>query len=603
MTPDATRVHPNHHAANISGDYSRATPIWMQNISELNSSSWLVFKCRLSCKCCGTTQGNWILRKPLSRIDEQTMIARPPTRFSLPACVAVFVLCVASGFSFANETSFLVVCPPKLRPSMAAWELHRISQGLKIGWVDSAPTASEVLAKLNQSGRGQQTPFILLVGDCRIAAANQADPSCEVPTHYRSPGPTAAFGTTPSLPGDAPYGDLDGDGVPEIAVGRIPTTDPAALENLCQRIIAYETSNDFGPWRDTVQITAGVGGFGLLADAAIESATRAILTSALPPQVQLRVTYASPNSPFNPGPDDFFPTVLNRYREGGLFWVYLGHGQVTELDHVPGPGGSVRAVLCKDDVHLLERPANGAPIALMFACYTGAFDANTDSLAEKMLFAPGGPIAVLAGSRVTMPYGNAIAAQGLIDACYSSQANHLGLTWLNAQRELAATAESHPAIADKRRMLDMVATTISPNAAQLPEERLEHIHLYNLLGDPSLQLKHPKAIDLQVPRGVAPGTELLVKGNAPNAGVLRLFICYPPGGATADQQLSPVERYARANCVELTSSQLSIDTPGLFETTITIPPHASGLVRVVARMECQDGWCNGAAAVLVRPGS
>jgi hypothetical protein len=531
------------------------------------------------------------------------MIGPPLKHTRLLAPFAAIVLCAASGFVIANEAPFLVVCPPKLRPAMAAWELHRSSQGLKITWVDSAPTAPEVVAKLNESGRGPQTPFILLVGDCRIAAANQADPTCEVPTHYRPPGPTAAFGTTPSLPGDAPYGDLDGDGVPEIAVGRIPTTDPALLENLCERIIAYENSDDFGPWRDTVQITAGVGGFGMLADAAIESATRAILTSALPPQVQIRVTYASPNSPFNPGPDDFFPTVLNRYREGGLFWVYLGHGQVTELDHVPGPGGSVRSVLCKDDVHLLERPANGAPIALLFACYTGAFDASTDSLAEKMLFAPGGPIAVLAGSRVTMPYGNAIASQGLIDACYSSRANHLGLTWLNAQHELAATAESHPAIAEKRRVLDMVAATISPNAAQLPEERLEHIHLYNLLGDPSLHLKHAKAIELQVPRGVAPGKELLVSGNAPNAGVLHLYICYPPGATPSNQQLSPVERYAHANCVELATSQLSLDAPGPFETTISIPPDASGPVRVVARMECRDGWCNGAATVLVRPGS
>ena len=37
---------------------------------------------------------------------------------------------------------------------------------------------------------------------------------------------------------------------------------PAQLSAYITRLVAYEDSNDFGPWRQRVALTAGVGGFG-----------------------------------------------------------------------------------------------------------------------------------------------------------------------------------------------------------------------------------------------------------------------------------------------------------------------------------------------------
>ncbi|MFO0884412.1 MAG: C25 family cysteine peptidase [Pirellulales bacterium] len=54
------------------------------------------------------------------------------------------------------------------------------------------------------------------------------------------------------------------------------------------------------------------------------------------------------------------------------------------------------------------RSQNGLSIAVLLACYTGAFDQPEDCLAEEMLRAPQGPVAVIGGSRVTMPYGIAV---------------------------------------------------------------------------------------------------------------------------------------------------------------------------------------------------
>ena len=494
-----------------------------------------------------------------------------------------------------------VVCPPRFRNSMQLWVEHRQRQGIAVHFVDSDRTAETVRRNLLDAGLDRDSLAVLLVGDCRLQTAFQADPAFEVPTHYRPSGPTAKFGSTDTLSGDAPYGDLDGDGVPEVAVGRFPVDDDAGLRLLIEKIIEYESSTNFGRWRDTVQITAGVGGFGMFADAAIEQATRSVLTTAVPNTARLGVTYSSPGSDFNPGPNDFFPAVLRRYQDGGMFWVYLGHGQVTELDRVPGPGGSRRTVLGSDDVELLERAEGAAPIAILLACYTGAFDASVDSLGEQMLLTPGGPVAVLAGSRVTMPYGNAIAAQGLIGAVYGSRVQRLGQAWLIAQRELATDASEDAAIAERRKLVDLLAAAVSPAADQLPEERLEHVHLYNLLGDPLLKLRHPGEVELQVARGVAPGCELNVVGLAPHAGRLRVSLCYLPGNVPVDRGLLPSEKYEQANDVEVAVQEIANQNAGEFSTTLDIPSNLRGPMRVIARIEGSDQWSIGSHSLLVRP--
>jgi hypothetical protein len=515
--------------------------------------------------------------------------------------LTVALLTAAAAAAPANDADCLVVCPTEFRGALQGWLDHRRGEGLRVAVVDSGPTPEAVRAELERGGLGATTRFIVLVGDCRLSESAEADPRRDVPTQYRRPGPSANFGTTETLAGDAPYGDLDGDGVPEVAVGRLPVDTPAELRDWVEKIRAYESSLDFGPWRDRVQITAGVGGFGFLADKAIESATRSILTSTLPAAVRLAVTYASPTSPFYPGALDFFPATLRRYREGGMFWVYMGHGRVTELDRVPGPGGSRRPVLSEADLPLLERPAESAPIAVLLACYTGAFDARVDCLAERMVKAPGGPIAVLAGSRVTMPYGNAIAAQGLIHAVYQQRCPRLGSAWLAAQRELATEPQRGTPLARRRQLVDLLARALSPDAEALPEERIEHIHLYNLLGDPTLKLRHPSSFPLQVPSGVAQGEPIAIRGTAPHAGRLTVSLCHLPGSVPIDQRLSQSERYEQANCLDITQAEIPAHDGGAFVLEVTPPAELLGRVRVMVRVEGEAGWARAAAPLLIRP--
>lgn len=501
----------------------------------------------------------------------------------------------------ASAADCLVVCPDQFRTAIKPWVDYRQRQGISVRLVDSAADAATVKRSLLAASLSERTQFVVLVGDCRLTAAEQADPSLEVPTFYRATGPAAKYGSTATLPSDASYTDLNGDGVPQVAVGRMPVDTADQLTNWIDRIIAYETSENFDRWRDRVQITAGIGGFGMLADAAIESATRSVLTSTLPDAVSLAVTYASPRSPFNPGAIDFFPATLRRYREGGAFWVYMGHGNITALDRVPGPNGTRRPVLTCEDLDLLEVAPGSAPIGLLLACYTGAFDASVDCLAEQMVQCPGGPIAVLASSRVSMPYGNALIAQGLIHACYQQRVERLGTAWLIAQQEVAEDGRQNAELAQRRRLVDLLATALSPDAEQLPAERVEHIHLYNLLGDPTLRLQHPQAIVLDVPSGLSRGEKLVVRGVAPHGGKLTVSLCHFPGSVPTSPGLSPSERYEQANCVDVLQTEIEDHAGGNFELALVPPAGLSGRFRVVARVQGTGGWSTGAATLLLRP--
>ncbi len=490
----------------------------------------------------------------------------------------------------------LIVAPDAFRDAAQPLIARRRSEGLAVEVIPSAAAADRLRDQIRQAAVPGKTRFILLLGDCGLGRSNGAtDTAWEVPTLHRPAAVTAAWGTTERLPGDTFYGDFDQDGRPDAVVGRIPVDTPAQLSAYITRLVAYEDSNDFGPWRQRVALTAGVGGFGFLADAAIESVTRSMITGSLPAWTRTHVTYASPTSPFNPGLEQFRESVLEQYAKGARFWVYAGHGWVTELDRVP-PTPEGRPVLSVDDLDQLRLQGTPPPIALLLACYTGAFDAKEDCLAENMLLAKNGPIAVLAGSRVTLPYGNAAVAGGLIQAVYEQRAPRLGDAWLASLQEMATASDAQPELAKRRAVIDTLASLISPTAADLPGERREHMQLYNLLGDPTLRLRHPEPLAVEAPGKAAEGSEITIRGKLPFAGTLSLAVHRGVGNVPAGTAAE--RRYHRANETLVTQVQLSLPA-GEFATTVSIPAGTTGTLHVAAQLKNADRWAVGADRVLV----
>lgn len=492
--------------------------------------------------------------KPLPEADTpaaQYVVAVAPAVVPEPAGAAL----VEEASASLPERLVLAVCPQMFREALEPWIERRQREGLAVKVIDSAPTAVDLkkaIAEVDTS----RCDYVLLVGDSPLSPQGQpCDAQRFVPTLYRDADVTAPYQETKQLPGDFGYGDFDGSGLAQASVGRLPVKDASQLTSLIKRIIAYEDSQDFGRWRSRVDLVAGVGGFGPVIDGAIEMVAGGIITGSLPGFVRTRITHASPTSEFHPGIDQFTSKVLDNYQDGARFWVYAGHGWIDELDRVPSSRQG-RPVLTLDDLPRLKQPHTSSPIALLLACYTGAFDATQDCLAERMLLCDEGPIAVLAGSRVTMPYGNAAAAMGLIHSVFHRKVERLGDAWRDSLVEMTMPAAEDAELRSRRMMIDGIASLLG-GGSRIDDERREHMQLYNWLGDPTLRLNSPGELKLEKVSDVVMGQPFTIAGESPHAGKLTLEVHRRLGSPAATPP--GADRYVVANETAIRMHEQSVE--------------------------------------------
>ena len=493
--------------------------------------------------------------------------------------IVVFLLHTLSApGARAESEEVILVCPPAFEKAIQPWVTARSSEGLKVTKIQPRAKASDLRDAIKQVST-KSTHYILLVGDTPIIG-QPTDPIRQIPTLYMPTTVSAKWGSTASLSTDSLYGDFDGDFLPDAAVGRLPVDEPEQLQKWIARILARESSTNFGGWRSRLQLIGGIGGFGKVPDAAIETVTRTIVTTMLPGDTLTHISYASPGHRFCPSNGTFTDAVVNNYRLGSRFWVYAGHGQVTELDRVaPSLGG--KAVLDRNSIQRLFTPAETAPIAILLACFTGACDAAQDSIAEQMVLRDGGPVAVFAGSRITMPYGNTTAAIGLLQGIFRQQAPRLGDAWRFALRDMHQENSGPPK--PERLMVDALATLISPSRGQLHEERREHMLLYNLLGDPTLRLHHPKPLQIVRKRDTDTSNLLRVEVNSPVSGTLLVRVDHPVGGVPEGDPNETL--LAKVETTAVTGQPSLLDLP--------LPLNTKGPIIIRATVAGNHEWASG----------
>ncbi len=102
---------------------------------------------------------------------------------------------------------------------------------------------------------------------------------------------------------------------------------------------------------------------------------------------------------------------------------------------------------------------------MFLACSTGAFDKPEDCLAEDLLRADCGPVAILASSRVAMPYGLSVFATEALQAGLVEQTPTLGevvrLAKVRALKPLDAASDQR---STTRKLLDSTAGLLTPEA-------------------------------------------------------------------------------------------------------------------------------------------
>lgn len=235
------------------------------------------------------------------------------------------------------------------------------------------------------------------------------------------------------------------DGLPDLAIGRLPATSAVELEQMIDKIVRYERTG------------GRAGGLTLVADGrdgAVDfDAGGDVLLDGLPGWSRTRL-YVD-----DVGASAARTGTALAFGEASIL-TYLGHGSVAAL-------GKRAALLATADVAALPS-TDTPPLVLGMTCTMGRFELpGYDGLAEALVARPdGGAIAVLSASALS----EHPAATAFVEALLSTIAGagsdgggaRLGDEILAAQSRLSASGDP-PAI----------------------------LRTYNLLGDPALRLRAP----------------------------------------------------------------------------------------------------------------
>jgi hypothetical protein len=523
----------------------------------------------------------------------------------------VWVVLVGLAAGPASAADVLVVCPPEFRPALKPWVRDRSSRGHTFAWIGNEGTAEDVRDRIRKAaGSSGRARFLVLVGDADPAMKD--DPAVRarsVPTHFAAAKANLPWSRDRDIATDNWYADLDDDQLPDLAVGRLPVDTPAELATVVRKILDYERNTDFGAWRRRISFVACPGDFGGVIDSVIEQGARRLTTEGIPPSYATTAMYGHWRSPYCPDPRRFCEEALGRINEGALFWVYIGHGHCRTVDHVTLPDRTAHPILRYDDVRTLEC-RSGQPIAVFLACHTGRFDDPEDSIAEEMLRTPGAPVAIVAATRVTMPYAMTVMGGELMRGYFEQRIETIGELVREAKRQMVL----RPRDTASARVLDALAVALNPRSPNPALERMEHVLLFHLIGDPTMRLPHAEEAKIESPGRATAGAELVVHCESPLAGTCVVELAPPrdklPFQPPVRRRFSPSEEllgelhetYRRANETVLASTVLDVDA-GPFEATLQVPLTHTGAGHVRVYIEGRTGYALGSKDVWIEKGS
>ena len=422
--------------------------------------------------------------------------------------------------------------------------------------------------------------FLLLVGD---ADSGNNDPAKTVPSGHWGGGWQGCYS-------DNFYADMDGDHVPDLAVGRIPVRTNDDGLRILDKVKKHEGTYVVGDWNRRLHVYAGEGGFGDDIDLAIETVAQEGL-EGVPAEYDMKFAYNSPGSTYYYAP--FQDKVLDLVTEGALLVTFMGHG-----------GGELNVPASLAEVV----PQHRQPMYAFFACATGDYIGDYDSDTEVVLKQEGGPIAILASQETTHPYGNAINALEMGEAVFVDMPKTFGEAVMRMKwRSLYNDSEI-------RQILDTFAALYMPES-EIEDVPLDHMYSYNLLGDPATEIRFPAGNATVVANDVAKGDTLPVSGTVDNltTGTAhievvceRAAIIHPLTSIDnpQDQDNWPTvqDNWAKANDHILASADAPI-VNGAFSADVEIPAKAPGGTYFVT-VYAEDGSTDavGSTAIKVKKG-
>ena|GEM_PF-1011157 len=359
-----------------------------------------------------------------------------------PASLALVPVTDLSGAT--NEAACLVITSESLAAAAEVLAAHRRQQGL----ASKVVTVESIYNEFSQGVPSPQAIRAFLAHAFRhwrvkptyaVLAGNGTYDYRNLQGFGDNLVPPAMIGTPEGLfPSDSVYGDINGDGIPEIAVGRLPATTPAELQAMIAKIQSYEAQPP--PAFPRALLIADQPDASNFFPSDLASAD-GLLAGKFERQLV--------NAAEAPDAEAVRAAILAGLNEGADLVGYFGHGATAAL--------GFPEYLSTADVPQMQNAVRW-PVVLAATCLSGQYAVPAaNCLAEAMVLREqGGAIAMVAPSGLS----------------YNSDAGRLNLRLVQAFK-----ANAQP------RVGDLVRQAVA-GYVQNEQDRTQAL-LYNLIGDPA----------------------------------------------------------------------------------------------------------------------
>ena len=358
---------------------------------------------------------NYAITFKVPRGGERTLLAFTEEKIKSPAGIAANI--ASSWHEPGRGSDVIIIGHGDLLESVRPLKELREQQGLSVVLVDVEDLYDEfnfgvkspwaVKGFLDQAYKywNPQPRYLILVGDTSYD-----------PRNYLGYGefdlmPTKFMDTEKlKTASDDWFVDFDGDGLPEMAVGRLPAASAEEATTLVSKIINYE---GYASLMNEVLLVSDINDFHNFEQASVK--VKELIPGSLSVNEIYRGRSATAKS-----------DLLDLLNQGQLLVNYFGHGS-TQIWN-----GSL---LTYSDVWSLTNSPN-LPFFISTTCLNGFFqDPYSESLAEGLLKAPlGGAVAVWTSSGLTDPEEQIPMNEELITLLFNGEGMTIGEAVMRAKQ-------------------------------------------------------------------------------------------------------------------------------------------------------------------------
>jgi len=250
--------------------------------------------------------------------------------------------------------------------------------------------------------------------------------------------------------------------LPDLAVGRLTARTPAEADRLVDKIVAFETSNDFTPWRTRILMTADDECHPGNCNEGMHIGNTESLCTLVPPELDVVKFYLTEYPGVLGQKPQARAAFIRTWNEGCSVINYQGHGAPRQL--------ADEVLFLSTDVPSLTN-GNRLPVFLPISCTVGEFDdPDRQSMCEDLLaHTGGGTIGNIAATTPTYINSNFSYNVALFEQLWPRSGNG---------RRLPTT---RVALGDVEQRAKIRATN-------------SNVETYLLIGDPAITLPMPKYI-------------------------------------------------------------------------------------------------------------